>query len=92
MPIVEAFGIFDQARRNISGLAERARFVLSHETGKVQALAVDAERIYMRYHRARDPSMDGRFLVFRRDEGAYWLDDLEPFEGEAQAAIPTETG
>jgi lysine 2,3-aminomutase len=91
VPITEAFGIFDEARKDVSGLAKRARFVLSHETGKIEVLAVDAERIYMRYHRARDPEQEGRFLVFRRDDQAYWLDDLQPFEERLQSPIAPET-
>lgn len=78
VPIVEAFECFDRARRDVSGLARRARFALSHATGKVEVLAVDDTRLYMRYHRALDPAMDGRFMIFRRDDEAYWLDDLVP--------------
>lgn len=91
VPITESFEVFDEARRGVSGLAKRARFVLSHETGKVEVLAVDDARIYMRYHRALDPRMEGRFFVFRRDDGAYWLDDLQPYHAPYQPVIIAET-
>lgn len=76
LPIVAAFQCFDEARRDISGVARRARFVMSHATGKVEVLGVDDDHIYMRYHRALDPQLDGRFLKFGRDDAAFWLDDL----------------
>jgi KamA family protein len=78
IPIVAAFRCFDEARRDISGVARRARFVLSHASGKVEVLAVDEDHIYARYHRARDPQLDGRFLKYHRNDAAFWLDDLVP--------------
>ncbi|MCK6481624.1 MAG: KamA family radical SAM protein [Planctomycetes bacterium] len=80
VPIAEGWRIFEAARSRVSGLAKRARFCMSHETGKVQIVGMDDARIYMRYHRSRDPADDGRFLVFRRDDAALWLDDLVPWE------------
>ena len=53
---------------------------MSHKTGKIQILAVDHRRIYARYHRAKDPAREGRFMVFRRNDEAYWLDDLVPVD------------
>jgi KamA family protein len=78
LPIVSAFQIFDQAMARLSGLAKRARFVLSHESGKVEVVGVNEHHIYMRYHRAKNTRDTGRFLVFHRDDSAYWMDDLEP--------------
>lgn len=80
MPIVRGWNIFQEAVRRGSGLARRARFAMSHETGKVEILGVDERRIYMRYHQAKDPDNLGRFMIFKRDDEAYWLDQLEPAE------------
>lgn len=81
VPIVRGWEIFREALRHGSGLARRARFVMSHETGKIEILAVDDKHIYLRYQRAKDADLRGRFLVYKRDDAAYWLDDLEPAEG-----------
>ena len=80
VPIVEAWHIFQKALSLGSGLARRARFVMSHESGKVEILGVDEEHIYLRYHQAKDPDDLGRFFVRRRDDSAYWLDQLEPVD------------
>ena len=77
VPIVRGWQIFQEALRHGSGLARRARFCMSHETGKVEILAVDDEHIYLRYHQAKDPADLGRFFVRRRNDEAYWLDQLE---------------
>jgi len=81
VPIVRGWQVFSEALRRGSGLARRARFCMSHETGKIEILAVDENRIYMRYHRAKATAMRGLFMVFKRDDEACWLDQLEPAPG-----------
>jgi lysine 2,3-aminomutase len=78
MPIQRAFEIVEEARGMVSGLSRRARFCISHESGKIEVVGTDPQRIYARYHRAKDPSDSGRMLVFRRNDEAYWLDQLVP--------------
>lgn len=77
IPIVRGWQIFREALRHGSGLARRARYVMSHEQGKMEVLAVDAERIYLRCHRGKDAELRGKVMSFRRDDGAYWYDELE---------------
>lgn len=89
VPIVRGWQVFRAALRFGSGLASRARFVMSHATGKIEVLAVDARRIYLRYHRARVAADRGRFMIYRRDDNACWLDDLKPAHaGEAAVLRP----
>ena len=76
-PIVRGWHIFRDAIRKGSGLARRARFVMSHETGKIEIMGVDVRHIYLRYHEAKDPDEIGRVMVCRRDDEAFWFDDLE---------------
>lgn len=78
MPIVKGYEIFEEAKRRISGLAKRVRFAMSHESGKIEIVGVDDSFIYLRYHRAKNRADEGRFMVFHRDDRAYWLDQLKP--------------
>jgi lysine 2,3-aminomutase len=89
VPIVEGFRIFDAARRRCSGLSRRARYCMSHASGKIEIVGVDRHTITCRYHRARDPEMESRVIVCSRDEGAYWYDDLQPLRA---AAAPLDEG
>lgn len=81
VPIVEGWDIFREALRVGSGLSRRTRYVMSHALGKVEIMGVDAERILLRFHRAKDPNMRGQIMAYHRNDAAYWLDDLEPIEG-----------
>ncbi len=77
IPIVEGFSMYEKARKHISGLAKRSRYVMSHVTGKIEVLGYSDDNIFLRYLRAYDPENQSRFLIARRDDTAYWLDDLE---------------
>jgi len=77
VPLVQGWSIFQQALTRGSGLARRARYCMSHETGKVEVLGIDAEHVYLRYHQAKFPDDLGRFFIRRRNDEAYWLDQLE---------------
>ncbi len=81
VPIVRGWEIFNEALGLGSGLARRARFAMSHETGKVEIVAIDDHHIYLRYHRAQDQARHGRFMIYKRNDEACWLDELEPADG-----------
>ena len=76
VPIVRGWELFSRARVHVSGLGRRARFCMSHESGKIEVVGVDERHIFARYHRARDAVDHDRMLVCERDDSAVWLDDL----------------
>lgn len=78
VPLRDACGIVEGAKGLTSGLGKRVKFVMSHASGKIEVLGVDGERIYLKYHQARNPDDLGRLMVCRLPEGASWFDDLEP--------------
>ncbi len=88
VPIVRGWHIFREALRRGSGLARRAKFVMSHENGKIEIMAVDNLHIYLRYHRAKSDELRGKFLIYHRDDDACWLDDLRPAEPELSRCVP----
>jgi len=81
VPIARGYQLVEEAKRQVSGLAKRLRFSMSHETGKIEICGMDEKYFYMRYNRAKHPANEGRFMVFHRDDTAYWLDQLKPVEG-----------
>ncbi len=81
VPLVHAWQIYQEAISRGSGLARRAKFAMSHATGKVEVLAIDEKHIHCRYHRALNPDDCGRIMVYHRDDDAYWLDHLRPVDG-----------
>lgn len=82
VPIVAAYQALDDANRRVSGLVKRARFVMSHDLGKIEIVGITADHMYLRFHRARYAEHEGRFMVFHRNDQAYWLEDLRAADGQ----------
>jgi len=83
VPVEECYEVFEQAKTKVSGLAKRARFTMSHRSGKVEIVGMTGKHIYIKYHRSKNDSDSGSFHVFKRNPNAYWLDDYdEPIESD----------
>lgn len=80
VPLRQGYEVVEKAKARVSGYAKRVRYVMSHATGKIEILAVQGDRIYLKYHQARNPEDAGRFMICRLTDQAAWFDDLEPVE------------
>jgi len=74
-PVEYSYDIIQQAWQACSGLAKRARFVMSHATGKIEVVGKTAHHVVMRYHQAADPVNIGKTMIFSRNPMAHWFDD-----------------
>lgn len=74
LPVEDAYQIFTSARMKGSGLAKSARFVMSHFSGKVEVVGLDNNYIYFKYLRAANLEDVGKFMIYKRNRKAYWLD------------------
>ncbi len=77
IPIEQGYEIIEQAKALVSGLAKRARYVMSHANGKIEIIGKTRDRVYFKYHRAASDEDSGRFLVFKSNPNAYWFDDYD---------------
>lgn len=77
LPLVEAYQIFEESQKYIAGTAKRARFVMSHSSGKIEVIGLDDAHIYLRYHRLPNPEENGALLVARRNDDGHWLEDFQ---------------
>ena len=72
-----AIEVFEQARMKCSGLAKRARFVMSHKTGKIEIVGKTEKYVFMRYHRSANPEEKSKFMILKSNPTAHWFDDYE---------------
>jgi len=77
IPVEESLDIVERAKTVGSGLAKRARLVMSHSSGKIEIVGKTDNYVFFRYHRAADPKNKGRFFVYQSNPRAYWFDDYE---------------
>jgi KamA family protein len=75
VPVEQSYEILQRSWQACSGLAKRARFVMSHATGKIEIVGKTAEHVFMRYHQAAEKADIGKFMVFQANPFARWFDD-----------------
>jgi lysine 2,3-aminomutase len=75
VPVEQSYDIVQKSWQACSGLAKRARFVMSHATGKIEVVGKTAGQVFMRYHQSPDPAKIGKFMVFGSNPVARWFDD-----------------
>ncbi len=77
VPLEHGYQLFTLAQQGLSGLARRARYVMSHNTGKIEVVGMSESNIFFRYQRAANVEDEGRFLAARRNPDGYWFDDYD---------------
>ncbi|MBD2862223.1 KamA family radical SAM protein [Paenibacillus oceani] len=75
LSLEEAYRIVEQAKARTSGLGKRVRLSMSHTSGKIEILAVEDGKAYLKYHQSRDDEY-GKFMVLDCPKDAAWFDDL----------------
>ena len=75
IPVERSYQIVHHAFARCSGLAKRARYIMSHNSGKVEIVGTTPEYVFMKYHQAAQPENAGNFIAFNRNPNATWLDD-----------------
>jgi KamA family protein len=82
VPVEQSYQVIQQAWQACSGLAKRARFVMSHATGKIEVVGKSAGYVFMRYHQAAEKALIGKFMVMKTNPDAVWFDDYRHFHTE----------
>ena len=80
IPVEEGYEIFEKARSKCSGLAKRARLVMSHESGKIEMVGMSDGQVFFKYNRSVDTQNDASFHTFESNPDAYWFDDYHESE------------
>ncbi|MCL7749471.1 KamA family radical SAM protein [Halalkalibacter alkaliphilus] len=75
LTLKEAYDIVEEAKARTSGLGKRVRLSMSHTSGKIEILAIEDGKAYLKYHQSRDNEY-GKFMVLDCPDDASWFDDL----------------
>jgi KamA family protein len=77
VPLLEGHRIIQDTRRKLDGITKRFRFIMSHETGKIEILGIENDHFLFKYHQAKDSRNIDRILSRKINKTATWLDDFE---------------
>jgi lysine 2,3-aminomutase len=75
LPLERVYNIVEQAKAHTSGLGKRVRLSMSHTSGKIEILAIEDGKAYLKYHQSRDDHY-GKFMILDCPKDASWFDDL----------------
>jgi lysine 2,3-aminomutase len=75
LSLKEAYRLVEKAKALTSGLGKRVRLSMSHTSGKIEILAIENGKAYLKYHQSRDNEY-GKFMVLDCPDDASWFDDL----------------
>jgi lysine 2,3-aminomutase len=79
VPFRRGLEIVREVSQRLSGIEKTFRYVMSHETGKIEILDLSRDnRLLMRYHQAADMRNTGTLFSRIVGEDACWLDDAGP--------------
>jgi len=75
VPLERAYQLVEQAKAKTSGLGKRVRLSMSHSSGKIEILAIENGKAYLKYHQSREGDY-GKFMILDCPPEAAWFDDL----------------
>jgi len=75
LTLEEAYQIVEEAKSRTSGLGKRVRLCMSHTSGKIEILAIENGKAYLKYHQSRDGEY-GKLMILDCPNQAAWFDDL----------------
>ncbi|WP_055105281.1 KamA family radical SAM protein [Paenibacillus ihumii] len=75
LTLEEVYRIVEEAKARTSGLGKRVRLSMSHTSGKIEILAIENGKAYLKYHQSRDGDY-GKLMILDCPKDASWFDDL----------------
>jgi len=75
VPLADGYEIVEQAKNLQSGFGKNLKYVLSHETGKIEILGKDKhQHMLFKYHQAKNPADLGKIFSIDLAPNQCWLD------------------
>lgn len=75
LPLEQVYQLVEEAKSLTSGLGKRVRLTMSHTSGKIEIMAIEDGKAYLKYHQSRDDRY-GQFMILNCPADAAWFDDL----------------
>jgi len=67
------FRIVEEAKKQLNGVSKRFKYCMSHETGKIEILGIEGDRMLFKYHQARDAERLGKIFTLPVDDTTSWI-------------------
>ncbi len=62
VPIYKGYQVIEEAKKLMNGHSKRFRYIMSHKKGKIEIVGIKNDRIYFKFHQAKNPKNMGKFF------------------------------
>ncbi len=76
VPLYDGYKNIEEAKKRLNGHSKRFKYVMSHRTGKIEIIGIMGDKIYFKYHQAKNPNNIGKFFARELNKEAGWLDEM----------------
>lgn len=77
VPIKRACALIEEAKKNLSGMDKSFKYVMSHNTGKIEILGVMNEgKVLFKYHQTKYEKDMGRIFELDFEDNQAWLPEM----------------
>ncbi|MGL1934491.1 MAG: KamA family radical SAM protein [Fibrobacterales bacterium] len=79
VPLMVGVDMVDTARQTLDGYAKRFKFIMGHDSGKIEICGRMEDKLILKqiHSRPEQPDMASRMMIMQFDENAGWMDDME---------------
>jgi KamA family protein len=89
VPLARAYRLVEEAKKLTTGFGKRVRLFVGHSSGRIEVLAIEHGKAYLKYVQSRD-NRDGQFMIWDCPDNALRLDDHTKGSIEFNAANQTD--
>ena len=68
---------YKEAKKKLGWHSKRFKYIIAGRIGKVEIVGIKDNKIYFKYHQAKNPKNLGKFFKRKLNEKAAWLDELQ---------------
>jgi L-lysine 2,3-aminomutase len=80
LSVQAGMAIVNEAKKQLSGLARRFRYVASHRSGKLEIVGQVDKQLIFSYHEAKTPQDEGRLLRWPAEKEIFWFDEVVDYQ------------
>jgi L-lysine 2,3-aminomutase len=73
IPLLQGVDIVERSKKLMNGFSKRFKYAMSHRTGKIEILGRDGNRLFLKYHQAKDPEKSGNLFTVEMNNSEGWL-------------------
>jgi L-lysine 2,3-aminomutase len=85
LPLAKAYTLVEETKTRTSGFGKRVRLYVGHASGRIEVLAIEQGKAYLKYVQSRD-NRDGQFMIWDCPDEALFLDEQIEVGNEDYAA------